>query len=964
MIICPLCKKSFTSKYGLKDHFLKRKNPCIKDKTKWEKEKLKYLPSTPKQITFDKYQKEFIESELDDGKLLGVPGGGKTRCIVEKIEKLFNDKIFESPKNYLILTFSKRSRFDFLKKGKEISCAYKKKSNHFSNKNVRTLHSMAGFIVTKITNKNSGCLETVVLAALSILEDEDVKIGELEDLNQLKVIFVDEAQDISEKQFQFIIKLKERIGCKLIMVGDPNQNIYQFQGGSDKFLLEYKASTFNLKKNYRSSSNIVKFINGISPHDTKMVSNNRKKSDKITIFQGTIDQIEKHILDEIKKTKIDLSNIAIIGPVKRCNIKDGNYLNIGLSLIVNALSKNKINFIKHYTDTNNVKFDNNKMVTKENHVNLFTIHGSKGLEFERVYLLNYHFTTFGVIPTLEDYNIFKYMWYVGVSRAKSKLTIYKAKDKMLWPLTQKVNSKLIESNFKPRYKKKIKFNQPKKELGFAVTTYLEDLKPKQLFTYQNVIKFEKKDFKIFTIKKKLLEYKTLSALYGRFVEAVFEYYYYCYQDKLPENNLFFRIIYQLKNTVTVPNKYVKICKLLMSKLNLSLNFPVNLETLENIKYKLTSEEMELYQYIKTQVKNDDISLLKKNFFLIYENKVVKQHSKKIIRICQRIIKDITKASIKDIFKIVLYQYQLDTESGYLLDVDFGEHLASFEKILDKIKYFAESLKDEKLVFQHITKHPNFPITGILDIVNSEKKQIIDIKFTKGFHIKQALQLLFYYNNLVPAWDEEYELLIYNLYTGTIHQINIDKNLTNFQFLKLLSENTQTKLNNMLFCYDLETTGLDVMSLEITERYFEEYNLKFSPSKGFVKIKGKIPMEITAITGITNKMVKKGDSLNKFLGEIKELFDYCDHPKFMAHNGSVFDHKVLFPKLPRCLHSKDQLLDSRYIIRMLSKTDTLKLSLSDTYKEVVKKEINNAHRAKDDVDMMVEILKKLNYNIIY
>ena len=140
-----------------------------------------------------------------------------------------------------------------------------------------------------------------------------------------------------------------------------------------------------------------------------MVSNNRKKSDKITIFQGTIDQIEKHILDEIKQTKIDLSNIAIIGPVKRCNIKDGNYLNIGLSLIINALSKNKINFIKHYTDTNNVKFDNNKIVTKENHVNLFTIHGSKGLEFEKVYLLNYHFTTFGVIPTLEDYNIFKYV---------------------------------------------------------------------------------------------------------------------------------------------------------------------------------------------------------------------------------------------------------------------------------------------------------------------------------------------------------------------------------------------------------------------------------------------------------------------------------------------------------------------------------------------------------------------------
>ena len=64
--------------------------------------------------------------------------------------------------------------------------------------------------------------------------------------------------------------------------------------------------------------------------------------------------------------------------------------------------------------------------------------------------------------------------------------------------------------------------------------------------------------------------------------------------------------------------------------------------------------------------------------------------------------------------------------------------------------------------------------------------------------------------------------------------------------------------------------------------------------------------------------------------------------------------------PRCINSKAQLLDSRYIIRMLSKNDTLKLSLSDTYKEVVKKKVINCHRAKDDVDMMVQILKKLKY----
>ena len=58
---------------------------------------------------------EFINDELIDSKLLGVPGGGKTRCIIEKIKKLF-----DQPDQYLTLTFSKRARYDFLK-GKVIS---------------------------------------------------------------------------------------------------------------------------------------------------------------------------------------------------------------------------------------------------------------------------------------------------------------------------------------------------------------------------------------------------------------------------------------------------------------------------------------------------------------------------------------------------------------------------------------------------------------------------------------------------------------------------------------------------------------------------------------------------------------------------------------------------------------------------------------------------------------------------
>ena len=48
--------------------------------------------------------------------------------------------------------------------------------------------------------------------------------------------------------------------------------------------------------------------------------------------------------------------------------------------------------------------------------------------------------------------------------------------------------------------------------------------------------------------------------------------------------------------------------------------------------------------------------------------------------------------------------------------------------------------------------------------------------------------------------------------------------------------------------------------------------------------------------------------------------------------------------------------------MLNNTDTLKLNLENIYKLIIKKDPNDkAHRAKADVKMMIEILKKLNYN---
>ena len=219
-------------------------------------------------------------------------------------------------------------------------------------------------------------------------------------------------------------------------------------------------------------------------------------------------------------------------------------------------------------------------------------------------------------------------------------------------------------------------------------------------------------------------------------------------------------------------------------------------------------------------------------------------------------------------------------------------------------------------------------------------------------------MLLYYNNLIPDWKEKYELEIINFYTGKIYKIKFNDSFNNYDLLKSYVDITQTKIMNTLFCYDLETTGLDIEKLEIIERYFEEYNLGFVPSEGLIKPSFYISDEISSITKITNQMLKNAESIHIFKNELRNIFNYCDKPKFMAHNGSVFDHRILFKSL-----NQQQLLDSRYIIRLLYHQDTLKLNLSETYKLVTGNEVINCHRAKDDVKMMIEILKKINYSEI-
>ncbi|MDC9728518.1 MAG: ATP-dependent helicase [Methyloprofundus sp.] len=89
-----------------------------------------------------------------------------------------------------------------------------------------------------------------------------------------KHVCVDEAQDLNKIQYEFIKALCGESITSVLMVGDPNQMIYGFNGSSSEylcshFIADFKPSVYELKENYRSSKAVIHAANKLKPGSQK-----------------------------------------------------------------------------------------------------------------------------------------------------------------------------------------------------------------------------------------------------------------------------------------------------------------------------------------------------------------------------------------------------------------------------------------------------------------------------------------------------------------------------------------------------------------------------------------------------------------------------------------------------------------------------------------------------------------------
>ena len=138
-------------------------------------------------------------------------------------------------------------------------------------------------------------------------------------------IMVDEYQDTNLPQKEFIDLLAERKSCSLMVVGDDNQSIYAFRGANYENILlfgeTYKdAKLIKLEQNYRSTPNILEFINGVSDkislgYRKNLFSDKEIKGAKPQFIRCTSQEHEaKFIADKIihAKDRLDYKKMAVL----------------------------------------------------------------------------------------------------------------------------------------------------------------------------------------------------------------------------------------------------------------------------------------------------------------------------------------------------------------------------------------------------------------------------------------------------------------------------------------------------------------------------------------------------------------------------------------------------------------------------------------------------------------------------
>jgi DNA polymerase III epsilon subunit-like protein len=958
-------------------------NLCCPDESK-----LKFLQK------FSSEQTEYVTNlDTSDTKLLACAGSGKTRSIIGRIR--FMVQHLGVPKsNVHVITFSKFASNDFRAK---IQSLFPDFEEWAQLKNFSTIDSQAKSVLSRVKSHKSENVEILSIAFRNYLQTLAIEdIPTIRKIKQIDHLFVDEAQDLNQVQFDIISLLQTHFKTRIHLIGDPNQNIYQFRRSSSSYLMNFKANPFHLSLNFRSTQEIIDFSECLKPIKTKpTVSATKKRGPAVVIISKSAKEVHQMILNYISKcpeSGIDLSEVAIICPTKGT----GKYNTAGLSVFFNLFKMKQIPFKQLYDESGSSAERKRDIDKVPGHVSLLTWHGTKGLEFDTVFVMDIYHKLFNILPSEPEHLDNRYLMYVACTRAKRQMFCCTYTDPHNGIINQWASQidlnlyvadgtlKISQSSFRSELEK-VRIN--------GIVDIICEMSDVHLDRIDNMIQivdqFERRIYADFT----QIDRNNDESLFGIWAEELFYLQYKLSRKVAPRRLSLIELIIESKFIIVDNESEYNLLKNFVRKNNMTW------ELYDSIAYTVRSDIKNLIEkYFNRNTEmtncvictNEFVQIIKDNLFHIKESYTKYLNPNSYQYHYQNII--------QEFFYLVVVCYAYDNNHYFYINWDDKSKHILLENGKDLFETINQYVNNNYWGIQIQEKiavsYPKMGLLGEIDFMEVHPNSpavMVDIKCTKEISIKYYIQLLMY--NFCRYWQTGSNNIYYNhfkilnLLTGIEHTIIFKINPADmFNILNIFAETGNLKFSDMTLIYDLETTNQiqfhgpmnfkpDVIRgrvwqkgtvfhaetyPEITEIAIRDYDTNMIILNQLVKPRGQVHPEVERLTGIWNRMLVDKDNIDQVRSILESKFKYFGNgSKLLAHNGTCFDHKII--QCDRLVDPlKFTLMDTMSLIpiHMKGHDQLKKKSVVEMYKQLFGKKFV-AHRAMADVIALIRIMKHLD-----
>jgi len=375
-----------------------------------------------KEIKPNDEQNLIIKAPIDRNvRVIAGAGTGKTTTICCRIKYLLDQ--MTTPDKILVLTFNVEAR----KNLEKMIC---RMMGFELNIEIRTIDSFCRKLVQTFSDEHAD-MWIYSLSELGRLGRTYMEKFGSQICASYGYVFFDEFQDVDSDQFH-ILRAFVLNGCRLTVIGDDSQNIYQFRGSDNQYIINFdtlipRTTTYQITTNYRSTPNIIELANDSIRNNVeridKTIRANISVGDNEVIPSNELGLIELHLHEKMSNQMrqiIDLINMYVDKGVPYHEIAILSRNKTYLKEIETELSRLKIPYCALIDDKQG---DREKQQIDREMIVLSTIHRAKGLEWTVVCVCGLQDTQFPsqMNNNLKNIEEERRLFYVACTRAKRYL---------------------------------------------------------------------------------------------------------------------------------------------------------------------------------------------------------------------------------------------------------------------------------------------------------------------------------------------------------------------------------------------------------------------------------------------------------------------------------------------------------------------------------------------------------------